>query len=82
MRKPKVWTPETDAKLQGLVAQGLSSTEIAAEMGMTYCAVKRRACRMGLRFERYSPKLRGVPSGHRAADERSAQILRQIGMRV
>jgi hypothetical protein len=35
-----------------------------------------------VRFGRYTAAQKNTPGGHRAADERSAEILRQVGMRI
>ena len=76
------WTPEMDERLAFLAASQLSSTQTAALMGVSKECVKKRAARIGVRFGRYPVNLRGCGSGHRAADERSAELLRQAGVRI
>jgi hypothetical protein len=51
-------------------------------MGLPHERVKKRAARIGVRFGRYTAAQKNTPGGHRAADERSAELLRQVGMRI
>lgn len=76
------WTPEMDERLAFLAASQLSSTQTAALMGVSKESVKKRAARIGVRFGRYSGSQRGCAGGHRAADARSAELLRQAGVRI
>lgn len=46
------WTPELDAKLRQLIADGLSASQAAAVIGGTRNAMIGRARRLGLRFGR------------------------------
>lgn len=71
-----------DERLAFLAASQLSSTQTAALMGVSKESVKKRAARIGVRFVRYPINLRGCVSGHRAADARSAELMRQAGVRI
>lgn len=80
VRMPK-WTPEQDAEIRRLAASRLSSTQTARLMGLTGEQVKKRAARLGVRFGRYSVNQRSGGE-HRAADARSAELLRQAGVQI
>ena len=82
MQNPRVWTTEMDERLRLLAASRLSSTETAVAMGLTAASVKHRARRLGVRFGRYTVNQRGLPGGHRAADARSAELLKQAGVMI
>lgn len=71
-----------DERLILLAASRLSSTDTAIAMGLTQGSVKKRAARIGIKFGRYTVNQRGLPNNHRAADERSAELLRQAGVRI
>lgn len=71
-----------DEQLRCLAASRLSSAQTAVHMGLSREQVKKRAVRIGVRFGRYSVNQRGANGGHRAADERSAELLRQAGVRL
>ena len=71
-----------DERLAFLAASQLSSTQTAALMGVSKESVKKRAARVGVRFVRCPINQRGCAGGHRAADARSAELLRQAGVRV
>lgn len=70
-----------DEEMRTLAALRLSSTQAAEVMGLTGEQVKKRAARIGVRFMRYSINQRNGGE-HRAADERSAELLRQAGVRI
>lgn len=52
LKLKKVWTPKLNERLIELIDGGLSSAEIAAEMGLTYSAIITRARRIGRPFPR------------------------------
>jgi GcrA cell cycle regulator len=57
MRNGTLWTEEQDAQLRKLRDQGLSASQIAAELGgMTRNAVIGRAGRLGLEKQKRGPK--------------------------
>jgi biotin operon repressor len=74
------WTEAMDAQLIELRRQRLNSVQIAEKMGLSKSQVKNRARRIGLTFNGCGPSLRGDTDGHRAADEKSAQLLREAGV--
>jgi hypothetical protein len=47
--KPKKWTAEREAQLEGLWKTSLSAAEIGGEMGVSRCAILGKAHRMNLR---------------------------------
>jgi len=71
-----------DEEMRTLAALRLSSTQAAEVMGLSAISVKKRAQRIGLRFGRYTVNQLRSEKGHRAADERSAELLRQAGVRI
>ena len=76
------WTKEMDEQLVPLAASQLSSTQVAVIMNMSRESIKKRAQRIGVRFLRYSVNQHKLVNGHRPADERSAELLRQAGVRI
>lgn len=71
-----------DEQIRLSAALRLSSRETAERLGMPHERVKKRAARIGVRFGRYTAAQKNAPGGHRAADERSAELLRQAGVRI
>lgn len=45
----QVWTPERDARMRELAAQGMTTTQIAADLGLTSKTVKNHAMKKGIR---------------------------------
>jgi len=76
------WTPEREAQLREWWAEQVHSYEIAERLGVTPKAVRGKANRLGLRFEKmaYVRRKPLPPRGsHRPADDRSAELLREAG---
>ncbi|MGE0845515.1 MAG: GcrA family cell cycle regulator [Flavobacteriaceae bacterium] len=62
------WTDERVEKLRGLLAEGLTASQIGARLGVTRNAVIGKVSRLGAEFTRKQPK-RTVPrSGRRAVN--------------
>lgn len=77
------WTEKQDARLRELAEDRLSSFEIAAAMGKTFSAVKRRAQRIGVKI--YRPEERAGESGCigiRPFTPRCAELMRQLGVKI
>lgn len=78
-----VWTQEMDDILAACARENLSTAQAAIKIGTTRNAVKHRAVRIGVKFSRFTARQRiDADSCHAAADERSAEILRKVGMKV
>lgn len=45
----QVWTPERDARMRELAAQGMTTTQIAADLGLASKTVKNHALKKGIR---------------------------------
>lgn len=46
--RSRIWTPDQIERLRGLIASNLSKDQIAADMGVTPNAIKRKAQKLGL----------------------------------
>ena len=69
-----------DDELRRLSDELLSCTEISRRMGVSKNAVFSRAKRTKVKLKSRNKAF--VQNGHRAADERSAELLRQAGVRI
>jgi hypothetical protein len=79
------WSREDDYVLKTLAREGRHVGQIAEAMGMTASSIRGRAKRLGLHLAPMprAPNQRpGRTDGHRAADERSAEILRAAGCKI
>lgn len=79
------WTPALDARLVEMIDSGVCAHDAGVALGISANSVRQRAFRLGRRFarQRFAVRLNaGVDANHRAADERSAEILRNVGMRI
>ena len=74
------WTQERDQELLQWIHCGVSSSRAAKEMGISQSSAKKRSLRMGVHFKRRYTDLSS--EGHRAVDERSAELLRAAGVRI
>jgi hypothetical protein len=71
------WTPDTDARLQRLEAQGLSAAKIAAELGTTRASVIARSQRLRGLKQTFPSYLREQENAHAriAARQRKMDIV-------
>jgi len=69
------WTEEKLAELVSLARAGFSSAAIAKRLGVSRSAAAHRGKRLGISFSRKPKVIAKAEPGHRAADERSRQIL-------
>lgn len=78
------WTAERDEQLRDFYHAHMPSWEIAEKLGVSQKSVQGRAQRLGMRFERSNIRHRRVlfSNGHKPADERSAELLRNAGVRI
>lgn len=76
------WTPELDAQLIECRDLRLTTFEAAKRMGLKRELIKKRSVKIGVRFGRYTKLQAELENGHRAADERSAELLRAAGVRI
>lgn len=87
MAEPDIfWTAERCMILRECRDEGMHADDIAAKLGTTSSAVRSRAARMGIAFvkQKTRRKARANPrrEGHKAADEKSAELLRAAGVDI
>ena len=77
------WTPEMDARLIDLIGQRKTTYQAAKELGLKRETVKKRSVKIGVRFGRWTKLTRDISTdGHKAADERSAELMRAAGIKI
>lgn len=77
------WTEEMNAEIVRLRDQGMTIREASLAMNVPYTALKGHTLRAGISFDKYMRLHKEtVARCHKAADERSAQLLREAGFEI
>lgn len=81
--KKLYWSPQQDEKLIECVCKRMSSLQAAELLGVSQDSAKKRAQRLGMRFERWREPAKNIGTeGHIPADERSGELLRAAGVKI
>lgn len=79
------WTAEKDALLKSYWRKGLPAYEIAELIGASQAAVRGRADRLGIKFERQKTRARRANKngeGHKPFTDRCGEIMRAHGVKI
>lgn len=79
----RYWSPQQDEKLIECIWKRMSSAQTAAIIGVSKDSAKKRAKRLGVKFERWREPAKNIGTeGHIPADERSGELLRAAGVKI